>query len=276
MSGRVAYAIDRNYLMPLAVSLRSLADTLRPGIGVEVFVLHSELTEQDKARVSSALSPDSKVSLRWLAVDESEVKSLRAELHFSSANYFRLLLPELLPADVEQVLYLDSDTILRSDITELLQLFDPAFPLQACLDYSGSLGNPLIRLADPSAFGLAADAPYFNSGVLLMNLKQWRTERISRKILEFSSRNPQALWFVDQTPINIVLHGQIGMLPAHWNAQTVHPNVLNGEWNVPYLPQDLDSARLVHYTSEVKPWSIGKGTAAARYFEEVKARIGWE
>lgn len=274
MRASVAYCIDQNYLLPLAVSMRSLADTLNEGATIDVHILHSELAAGSKEKVISAIGKNN-LSLRWHSVDASVVKDLPFGLHFSSANYFRLLLPTILPESIHVVAYVDADTIWRASATGLFACYDPKFELQACLDFTGTIGNPLIRLENPNHFGLSPDAPYFNSGLLLMNLQKWRHESLAEKILLFGKNHPEALWLVDQTAINLVLAGKIGKLPSHWNAQTVHPNVLSGIWQVPYLEQDLAGASLIHYTSEFKPWDKGIGLPEAFYFSEVRQKIRW-
>lgn len=275
MTPAIAYCIDSNYTLPLAVSIRSLIDTLDNGITPEIFILHSRLPPGAQEKIRRAADPQQRLSFTWIEVSDSPVNSLKFGLHFSSANYFRLLLPDLLPTRLDRVLYLDADTILKFDVCRLLDLFDSSYPLQAVLDYSGTLGNPLVQLEDPSRFGLSPSSPYFNSGVLLINLATWRKEEISGQIIHFAQAHPDSLFFVDQTAINIVLSGRIGELPPAWNAQTEHPNVLNGQWAVPFIGQDLSAARLIHFTSEFKPWSLGRDLPHSSHFHEVRSRFSW-
>jgi len=271
----IAYCIDSKYTLPLAASIRSLVDTLDSGTAPEIFILHSSLPPGAREQVRSAADPQQRLLLNWIEVNDAPVSSLKFGLHFSPANYFRLLLPDLLPTRLESILYLDADTILKSDVRQLFDLFDSSYPLQAVLDYSGTLGNPLVQLENPLRFGLSPSSPYYNSGVLLMNLATWRREKISRQIIQFAQAHPDSLFFVDQTAINIVLSGRIGELPSTWNAQTEHPNVLNGQWAVPFIRQDLSNARLIHFTSEFKPWSLGRDLPHSSHFHEVRSRFDW-
>jgi lipopolysaccharide biosynthesis glycosyltransferase len=94
-------------------------------------------------------------------------------------------------------------------------------------------------------------------------------------VKELARTRPETTFLADQTPINVVLHGRIGRLPAEWNAQTVHPNVLDGSWAVPFVAQDLERAKIVHYTSEFKPWTLGRELPQAALWREVLARTAW-
>ena len=61
---------------------------------------------------------------------------------------------------------------------------------------------------------------YITCGVLLIDLKKMRKEDISKKFFDFINNNKKRLAQNDQTVINIVLHGRIGLLPPKfgiWN-----------------------------------------------------------
>ena len=275
MSGyKLAYCIDSSYSMPLAVSLRTLLEHWIGGRTLDVFVFENGLSAADKRKVENSLPQVSCYNLRWVSVDPAEVTGLPTGLHFSAANYFRLLLPRLLP-DLDYVLYLDADTLISDDLGSLFAHYDEKFPLQACQDYCGTISNPLIRLPNYTEFGLAADSPYFNTGVLLMNLKKWREEKIAEKVIRLGREHPETLFFADQTPINVALAGKIGRLPPEWNTQIVHPRVLDGSWKMPFVPQDIAARKILHYTSEFKPWSLGRGLPQAGLFHAVLSRTAW-
>lgn len=271
----IAYAIDRNFLQPLTVSLRSLLKHSKPSFKAKVFVLHSDLTEEEMQRVERNVSSQ-KLELVWQKIDPSSFSKFPAGLHFSSANYFRIRLPSLLPISVSSVLYLDADTVILSDIEELFREADPSVPAQACLDYCGKLNNPLINFSAGEKIQADPDAPYFNSGVMFFHLDHWRRENIEGKILDFCQRHPETLFFVDQTPINIVLQGRIKALPSEWNVQTVHPKVISREWNVPFVAQNWEQAKLRHFTTEFKPWGLGADLPDSAHYRNICSQLEWE
>lgn len=271
---RIAYCIDEGYLLPLAVSLRSVLENWEGPRDLEVIVVHTALPVGSKEKIAAALPPSPLFRLRWVPLDTALVHGLPAVLHLSVATYFRIFLPELLP-DLSKVLYLDADVIARADLAPLLELFDPAFPLQACQDQIGFVGNPLAQLPRAAAFGVSEHSTLFNTGVMLMNLDAWRAERLSEKVLSLGRAHPELFSIGDQNPINVALYGRIGRLPPEWNAQIPHPNVTNKIWDCPYVAQDHAGAKIVHYTTEWKPWSIGRQMPVAAYFHEVRARTAW-
>ncbi|MGZ3650112.1 MAG: glycosyltransferase family 8 protein [Bdellovibrionota bacterium] len=273
----IIFGIDKNYTMPLAVCVRSLLENSRGDSIKDIYILHSELDPGQKKPVHESLAGLKNFELHWIPVDTQLFSQLSPGLpHVSRATYFRFLAPSLLPSSVDTALYLDSDTVVLDDIDKLFSLSDPAWPLQACRDYVGYFDTPILGLNRLADFGIDPKAAYYNSGVLLINMKAWRSQNLAKKILDFAAANPDCLTISDQNSINIVLHGQIGALPDVWNTQAIYPKLLDGSWNFPYIPQPaIEQARIYHYTSELKPWSGGRDFAAAKLFHDFHSRTAW-
>lgn len=136
-----------------------------------------------------------------------------------SAVYLRLLIPRLC-ADLSKVLYLDCDTIVRHDVSGLFIDQSDRYSTLAVIDKFETL-----RRSEPEAKKLASPplvmalnrsvdlhAPYFNSGVMLMNLDIWRKERIADKAMSIACLDDLHLRYEDQSTLNIVLNGQWGRL----------------------------------------------------------------
>lgn len=273
----IVYAIDKNYVVPLTVSLRSLLENSQSAPIKDIYILHAGLEDNHKAPVRESLKDLTGFKLNWIQADDARFRRLATGVaHVNHSMYLRLLAPALLPESVNAALYLDADTVVRDDISKLFALFDPAWKMQACRDTGGWFGSKLFQLPDLSRFRIGPEAPYFNSGVLLLNLKKWRQEKITGKVLAFAEENPDCLFLGDQNSLNIVLFGSIGELPSEWNTQAVHPKLLDKSWDIPYLPQPApERARIYHYTSEFKPWNTGANLPAARFFHEIHARTQW-
>lgn len=273
----IVFGIDKNYTMPLSVCIRSLLESSRGPEIKDIYILHSELDEGQKDPVHASLEGLENFELHWVPVNAEMFAALSPGLpHVTRATYFRFLAPSLLPESVEVALYLDSDTVIRDDVEKLFAHFDPAWKLQACRDYVGYFSCPILELKDLGRFGIDPGAAYFNSGVLLFNVKKWREEQLAKRILDFAAENPDCLFIADQNSINIVLYGHIGTLPPEWNTQALYPLLLDGVWTFPYIPQPaLADAKIYHYTSEIKPWTSGAHLEAAAFFHDARSRTAW-
>ena len=165
--------------MPLAAMLASLAASLDPQRGLVVHALGHDLQAPVWDRLTRSL-PEGRARWNRIDVDTTGLRTegfgTRAYDHISPVCYFRLLLPELLPSGVEKVLYLDCDLIIRDDLSSLWETDVSATAFAAAHE----LDSPAVkaRLVDGVRFhrelGLTRDRARFNSGVLVLNLAQWR------------------------------------------------------------------------------------------------------
>ena len=130
----------------------------------------------------------------------------------SIGAFFKFLIPNLLPAEVEKAIYLDTDTITNLDINELWSIDIENYPLGTVLEkLNGVTGFPVCH------DGILKIDDYFNSGVLLMNLKVLRGEEDTiLKGLEFKRDNPKYKQF-DQLIFNYCFSTRALKLPLKFN-----------------------------------------------------------
>ena len=123
--------------------------------------------------------------------------------HATIGMLYRFLLPQLLSLDIDKVIYLDSDIIVNLDIKELWQIELGDKILAAVPEISHYKTNDYMK----HAFKLCDDGivkceDYFNSGVLVMNLKLLRAEEIIMDGLRFCTQNPRYQGYPDQDILN--------------------------------------------------------------------------
>ena len=170
--------------------------------------------------------------------------------HFTVAIYGRIFLPEILPEGIEKVLYVDSDIIIRHDISELWNT-DMEGKAVACVeDMWSEKQNNYDRLQYDREYS------YFNSGVLLLNLAYWRAHHVARQTYEYIRNYPERLLFPDQDALNAVLHDKKLFLPFTWNMQDGfyrrERHIRKEAW--PEIDAALGDPAVVHYTGGKKPW----------------------
>jgi lipopolysaccharide biosynthesis glycosyltransferase len=111
----VALGIDEAFVPHAAVTIASAAaSTRRP---VSFLLLHNGVSDADRRLVERSAP---KAGFHWFAIDDPRVLSLPAHRHIAtSACYFRLMLPRAVPDYVPRIIYLDSDTVVTADISDL-------------------------------------------------------------------------------------------------------------------------------------------------------------
>lgn len=162
----------------------------------------------------------------------------------SLAIYYRLVVPELLRLDC--FIYVDIDTVCDVDLGELAELdmgcspagLVPEAPLAKAVDrfVAEQLGNSPLE-------------PYFNAGVILVNVAEWRRQKIAEQSLRYIAEHRPA--FHDQAALNYVLHGKAFILDAKFNC------IANMRKNWPaLLPAYGNTGKLIHFLDYPKPWDF--------------------
>lgn len=167
--------------------------------------------------------------------------------HISTAAYLRISIPDLLDSSVKRAIYLDCDTIVLRDITELWEADMEGLPLAAVENISS---KAYITSGLPQS-------DYFNSGVLLMDLDIWRKEKVAESVRAFIREHPEKIQYHDQCALNGVIAGRWKRLPLSWNHQSgIYKNRKQLET---FAPDILLAARLspaiVHFVGSEKPWN---------------------
>lgn len=115
----VIFTIDKNYVMPLSVTLASLFKNNTDN-SLVVYVIHNNLSENDEKKLHEVAKPFSR-SLQFIKIESTTFIQFKTGFHFSSAIFFRLLIPELFKDKYNKVLYIDSDALVLNDILPLFQ-----------------------------------------------------------------------------------------------------------------------------------------------------------
>ena len=268
----VAMCVDEGFVMPLAVTLASLDEvarrTSRP---VRVWVVQPGLAAESKARVVQGLGA---LEVRWCDVDETSVAGAYFPAHLSTATLYRLRLGDLLPASVSRVIYLDADTVVCDDLAPLYDADLGGSGLGAVLDSSspwcaGYWGPEWREL------GLRPESPYFNAGVLLVDLAEWRAARVAERSLELL-RASRPRW-ADQDALNVLYETLWHELPRRWNVQTADFTGVSPSWAV--ARDDIESALkdpgIIHYHGVDKPWLLATTHPAADRWRAALDRTAW-
>lgn len=170
------------------------------------------------------------------ALDASHLDASYAP-HLSRAAYFRLLIPDVLPESVERTLYLDSDTIVLADTADLF-----------AMDIGDASVAGVRDMEEASMKRVFGHENYINTGVLLMNLANWRRQNYSQRCIAFAQANPERVAYADQCCINWVLAKDLAFLDPRWNgflrvASTTAPGT-----------EPPAGTRILHFVGNDKPW----------------------
>ena len=222
MKFNIAYAPDDKYINQTIVSMISTIENNKEH-EIEFIIIYSKLTNEsiEKLRTIAPLTPnpspatgEGNVHIRLLRVDENIFKSLPLSHWVTVQAWFRIKLPDMC-ADLDKILYLDCDTLILGDLSELFNTNLEGKFLAGVKDVWG-VDKYCKRLNMTSGI-------YVNSGMLLLNAEFCRQENFFEKIVDFANNNAKIIEFCDQDSINkvadekkIVLHPKFNFMDTWW------------------------------------------------------------
>ena len=242
----VACCFDQKMELPFLVLASSLKRHLKGDRKVVLHAFHSDPIGHDLAYFAELNSATFKLRLRQI---ENRFQGPATwPSHMTAASLLRLRLPSVLK-DIDRVVYLDCDLVILNDIATLYDTDLSDFPLAACLDF-WLTGSPpfappgwgadawhkflreVVRLSDSKA--------YFNAGVMVMDLRRFRSTSLIHAADEFLEQTNYETPFVDQEALNHVVDGAFVRLDARWNVLAALGH--SDPW-------------IIHYAGPYKPWS---------------------
>ena len=247
----IFFACDNGFVKYTMVSLKSLMMNADRDRQYNIHILNTGI-DDDKKQVVLDMADD--VFHIYFNDVTEYLKELEKRLplrdYYSYTTYYRLFLAEMFP-EYEKALYIDSDTVVLGDISEL-------FDYDIGDNYVGASCDPVVSQAD--IFGNYAEQVldidrnhYFNAGVLVLNINQFREQDILGQFVELL----HAYTFVvaqDQDYLNIICKNHVYWIDPKWNSETFGK-----------LACDEEDICLIHYNLAAKPWHY-EDCRLAEYF----------
>ena len=258
----IAYATDNGYAQHVAVSLFSLYRSMSQKDSCQVYILDNNLSSSNRDRLSEVAS---RFGNQLKFIDISDIES-RLPVGTDTANlsistYCRLFVAQLLPDDIDVLLYLDCDTFINDDITGIMD----CLPDTQEWYVAGVEDTMYPHMKE--GIGLLKTDLYLNAGVLVINLERWRNDNVIKRFLEFIGKHNGKVPHLDQGVINGVFKTGKLRLPLRYNVQApiyaIHRrDDILGFFSLTdfYDEESINSAKrfpaIVHYTSFFleRPW----------------------
>jgi lipopolysaccharide biosynthesis glycosyltransferase len=296
----VVCAADNNYAMPLAVTMRSALENLKSDHKILFFIIDGGITDLNKQKILKSLIPE-KCEVEYIQISDSLIldltevhKPIESQIVSTKANYvsiasfYRLLIPKLLPEQLEKVIYLDCDLVVKEDLEQLWQIdIGENYVLAVRDTWIPSISSPTGNL-NYQELGLDPDAPYFNAGILVINLNKWRANSFSTKAIEYFRQNQEYIGWYDQGLLNALLVGQWGQLDPRWNFNATSfydyasAGYLSWENIETFLSEDIyqkvvREPYIIHFVSAKKPWTSRHCPRKEDFFKyvDMTAWSGW-
>ena len=251
---------DANYMDFTRVAINSAKETKCPLSRYNFNIMTVDVSSSDVEALQALASDD--VTIRVIPQQEADLFYIR-DTHVSKASLLKYYIPNALP-ELDKVLYIDSDVLVLHDLNKLYQTDVSQVYLAAVKDPSWFFENTHVIELNLEKRGF-----YFNSGVMLMNLKKIREDNIVEALETFTNNNFRT--YMDQDALNVVVGDKVLLLPFEDNAinfffEHVDMSTMNEFYGRNWQTYDdvFAPVTILHFASSKKP--LGKMAPTNDFF----------
>lgn len=246
-----------------ATSIASVLENSQDADEINVYVIDMGITQMHKSWIEELVSSYGR-TLIWL--EKLNIEKLTGthidvgRWHIST--FSRLFLSHILPSDVEKIIYIDCDMIVRHSLKPLWEMDMNGYWCMSADDCRGSKYREEIGI-DPKSI-------YTNNGLMVIDLVAWNQNNVETLFIDFIKRYNGDITYMDQGVLNGVFQplNKVKLLPISYNAQTACYDLgykgleacrgpvwayTEEEFN-----KGIEDPTIVHFTScfisETRPW----------------------
>ncbi len=236
----IFYACDDSFVKYTIVSIHSLKANASKKHKYHIYILHTGISEHMMEKVSELADETFEISFENVA---EYLRTIADKLplrdYYSKTTYFRLFIAEMFP-EYDKALYIDSDTVVTADISELCLTDIGDAYVGACHDQA---------MVQMDVFGTYAEKVvgvsrhnFFNAGLILINCRAFRKYNVLNKFIELL-HTYNFVVTQDEDYLNLICKDHVYWLDQRWNTMVFG--------NIPY---PIEEAKIIHYIMVSKPW----------------------
>ena len=236
----IFYAVDDAFVKYTIVSLSSIIENASKDCNYKVHILNTGVCPEMKAKALELQNENFTIEFVDVTEKLSAIKTpLPVRDYYSKTTYFRLFIADMFP-EYDKAIYIDSDTVVQGDMSEL-------FATELGEGYVGACHELAIMQIDE--FGAYAERvvgisryEYFNAGHLLINCRAFRENKILDKFMKLLAEYDFVVT-QDEDYLNVLCKDRIVWLDQRWNSETYC-----------HLDYPEEEAKVIHYIMTSKPW----------------------
>lgn len=269
---KVVFCFDENLTAQVQVAVASLLDA---GAGDASYEIHCVCTpaanavEQELHAVIGRRDKNSTLVMHCVENPHADAYQVR---DISAGTYLRLTLPSLLP-DIDRILYMDGDVLVRESLLPLWRLSGEGKVL-AAVKGAVNLPDKWEWNSDRDYWHLLSGMKgrYINAGVTFLYLDEIRKKGLEKQWNALAKRR---FYYQDQDILNITCQGAITYLPPKYNRlaylekEDYGQFVAEGIYTEEECAEMLQAPAILHYAGD-KPWKRYDTNLGAVWWDYVK------
>ena len=252
----ITCATDDNYVPYCGVMLTSVFENHKDR-DVHIYIMIDHPLREENQILFARLAEQYGQHIHYCMVDNTYLENFPLKgdgiSHWSIVTYYRLYAAELIPRDVDRVLYLDCDIIVNGSLNELFDADWTDVAVGAIPDMCTEWQEFYDRLQYDKSLG------YFNAGSLFINLSYWREHNVGQECLDFLGTHYDRIFNNDQDVLNYVLRDKKRTLSVTYNYQIQLRMAYFYDGFSVEMKHDVDQTIapiIIHYAAELKPWMV--------------------
>lgn len=251
----ICFICDDKFSLPTGVAIQSLSENRNVDIYYNVYIICYNVSIENKNKLVKMNQNKFSVQL----IDLSNIKKYDnlsiTGLHVTPTALFKFDLPNIF-SDLEKIIYIDGDVLIKEDLY-------PLYSIDIDNEYAGVVRDRRAFFYKRKTLyeRLKIDYnEYFNTGMMVLNLKKMRDDNIPYKLLDYRLKGKND--FMDQDAFNVVFGNCVRYLSLKYNSITTCINDADIEHiNQFYLEEKFNSKEdlfnksiIWHFASPEKPW----------------------
>ena len=236
----IFYACDENFVKYTIVSIASMMENAARDRRYHIHILHTDIPTARQDTLLRMQDMDFTITFDNVTPYLHSIKGqMPLRDYYSKTTYYRLFIAEMFP-DLEKAIYIDSDTVVQGNIAALYDV-DVSRHLVAACHEQAMVQTDVYGTYVEKCLGIDRNN-YFNAGVLLINCRAFREERVLKQFMELLGFYNFTVT-QDEDYLNVICCDRVLFLPQVWNMEVY------GEITTP-----AEDFCVIHYIMVAKPW----------------------
>ncbi|WP_273213751.1 glycosyltransferase family 8 protein [Helicobacter rodentium] len=260
----IVFGVDSKYISYLSVALESFKRNCKTDT-YDIIIMYLDLRDEQKTIIQQTYSSE-KIRIRFIDLTET-IKNYQelqyTNAYLTSAMYIRFFIPQIL-SNYQKVIYCDCDVVFLKDISQLYHLTLENALLGVVKDTENLrqhyINSNFVSYCQ-NTLHLNNSLNYFQSGVLVFNIKQCLEEKLLEQCLEALSKISKPI-YPDQDILNIAAENKVKFLQGYWNVENHilafnRNNLANlSSRDLKEYEDALTNVAILHYSGDRKPWNL--------------------
>ena len=280
----IVYSSSDSYCEIAGISILSLMENNTNVETLDIYMIDNGISPENREKLVGMAEKYGRVITFVSPLDIEKLSDTRINIgRWNISTFYRLFLPTILPKGIDKVLYIDCDTLVLQDLSPLWDMDMEGKWLYGVDDCRGAAYRTNI--------GLRPEDKYINNGVIMIDLKAWKENKVEEKCLEFIRDHQGDITYVDQGVQNGVL-GKLdksGYMHPKYNCLTAffafkYDDLMR--LRKPPVPMDrkqyeeaVANPAIVHFQScfkmSLRPWVKGCKHPYTLEYQTYKAMSPW-